>query len=153
MTDHEIISFHIGLGRRAVACNGWRWLPGMLTMSGLRCVTVGGGVDPQHVRQGRFDIEADAVPDLRDPCTRGGLLELVREAWGLPALSIESHPSTVVDMWRVRCRGETLRVRGVVGFHAEAEALVCTLEANHRREFLHIHAENSAVRTTGNATS
>jgi len=46
------------------------------------------------------DVPPDRLPDFSDPCTVGGLLSLVREAWGIPGLS-------------VRCRGGAGAGRGV----------------------------------------
>ncbi len=57
------------LARRAVACRGWRWMPGMADCWGGR-VREGDGLD-----------RAAALPDFRDPATLGCLLALVREAW------------------------------------------------------------------------
>jgi hypothetical protein len=62
----------IALARRAVACKGFRWMPGMLTTEGMRVV----------VRCFNDDNEPDDdIPDLTDPATLGCLLALVREAW------------------------------------------------------------------------
>jgi hypothetical protein len=61
----------LDLARRAVACKGWRWMPGMLTTEGMRVV----------VRCFNDDNEPDDdIPDLTDPATLGCLLALVREA-------------------------------------------------------------------------
>jgi len=92
------------LGRRVVMCAGFRWLPGMRTMSGIRvswCDAIGtnGGiqdgdcrvrpkqrvitsieVDWQHEQDG-----GSGLPDLSDPATNGCMLALVREAWGSDA--------------------------------------------------------------------
>ena len=63
----------IDLAKRAVACKGWRWMPGMLA----RC----GGRKMRSKRSGRSPYRG-ALPDLADPATLGCLLALVREAWG-----------------------------------------------------------------------
>jgi len=86
------------LARRAVACKGWRWLPGMLAHHpnwragrvshvGLTAVRVGlrysspvGGtewaVPPLPI--------TDLLPDLSDPLTVQAVLLLAREAWNRP---------------------------------------------------------------------
>ena len=67
------------LAKRAIACKGWRWMPGMLQVvapkqdGGTGCV----------VRYEGIAIPG-AYPDLSDPATMGCLLSLVREAWGCP---------------------------------------------------------------------
>ena len=79
MTEQDWIE----LGRRAVACRGWRWMPGMLvryTADAWCRVTEANSygwpptVIPPNSR--------NAWPDFRDPATLGCLLALVREAWG-----------------------------------------------------------------------
>lgn len=57
----------VELGRRAVACKGWRW------MSGMRWC-----MDDDH---GRIDEgrPTHAIPDLTDPATLGCMLALIRE--------------------------------------------------------------------------
>ena len=76
------------LGRRAVACSHWRWLPGMLTDVGERVT------DPDICYLGTF-------PDLSDPATLGCLLALVREALGdhvwLPTCIDAEDAAWVVD--------------------------------------------------------
>lgn len=69
------------LGRRAVACQQWRWMPGMLARydggQGWYRVTDGYGLPVRHVPPN----PRDAWPDLTDSATLGCLLALVREAW------------------------------------------------------------------------
>jgi hypothetical protein len=76
------------LGRRAVACKHWRWLPGMVTVCALRVVDGGADYAIGHrsgaTRDGGGWYDGDAagfLPDLSDPATLGCLLALVREAW------------------------------------------------------------------------
>jgi len=70
MTEEQI-----ALGRRAVACKGWRWMPGMLDQWGLRYA----GTHVNHTR---------AIPDVTDPATLGCLLALVRKAHAVPFLHV-----------------------------------------------------------------
>jgi hypothetical protein len=62
------VSDLIELGRRAVACKGWRWLPGMRTDLRER---VPEDDDPYDSHP---DSWADAIPDLSDPATLGCLV-------------------------------------------------------------------------------
>ena len=82
------------LANRAVACKGWRWLPGMLTLEEIVPPAITLGWDAArvlHADEGEAvrvctvfgkvrDIHDTACPDLRDPATVGALLALVREA-------------------------------------------------------------------------
>lgn len=74
MTESEAMD----LGRAAVGCPAWLWLPGMRYLDPDGSAgRLGDAVLPAAWRFSRW-----CVPDLRDPCTAGGLLALVREAWG-----------------------------------------------------------------------
>ena len=91
----------IDLARRAVACERWQWLPGMLSLAddeGRRWRLVGRGRRPpapvledagnpiarRHGdaprRSPRPEL-GELLPDLTDPCTLGGALSLVRSAF------------------------------------------------------------------------
>lgn len=76
-------------------CPHFEWRPGMLDVAGYRVVRAGGlGEDPLWAPQ--VPVEGDLVEggqgsaevDLEDPATLGALLGLVREAWGLPSLTL-----------------------------------------------------------------
>lgn len=119
----------IELGKRAVACKGWRWMPGMLSDEGLRVVSVSEEHRYLHVHPGSLLLPTQgyAIPDLQDPATLGCVLALVREAWG----DSEMHMTLGAKGW-VWLTGES-RVYGVVmpinAGDTEAEALVAALEA------------------------
>ena len=68
----------VELARRAVACPGWRWAPGMLTNTGYR-VCDDSRTWPQ-LQRGDTLKSGLHFPDLSDDATRGCLLALVRDA-------------------------------------------------------------------------
>jgi hypothetical protein len=117
MTEEQI-----ALARRAVACKGWRWMPGMADHWG------------QRLREGQWVDPAAALPDLTDPATLGCVLALVREAWGNPHIWVESCVDR--EMWSSidhyglgwACPNGEPVVDDIEGA-TEAEALVAALEA------------------------
>ena len=136
------------LSRRAVACRGWRWSPGMRTLGNMRvihdpdrwpdrpcAIREGGWIDTSPPRP-----LGDALPDLQDPATLGCLLALVREALKAPT----THVLLSFGAWYIERDAqdgsedsEWLHVDGVWGCgsaaiikaNTEAEALVAALEA------------------------
>jgi hypothetical protein len=101
MTEEQI-----ALARRAVACRGWRWMPGMAVRSRLgdcrvaaassalsfvgsyrrevksRPYASSGWAHLEHTQGGVAGFEDTMpIPDLTDPATLGCLLALVREAF------------------------------------------------------------------------
>jgi hypothetical protein len=70
------------LSKRAIACKGWRWMPGMRAVGRRNLPAAWFRVE--EVVPSLTGEWADAVPDLTDPATLGCLLALVREAWGEP---------------------------------------------------------------------
>jgi len=82
------------LARRAVACDGWRWMRGMLCLTdedgyAARILHVGLTARQSETADSydgggiitRGCIREGSLPDLTDPATIGCLLALVREAW------------------------------------------------------------------------
>ena len=107
MTDDEAIA----LGKRVVACKGFRPMRGMLDMQGRTW---------DSSLLWRWHNEVD-VPDLRDPATLGCLLALVRKAHGQTTLSPVSGGKRrwfLADYGTTALQGES-----------EAELLVAALEA------------------------
>ena len=151
MTEHEWVM----LGKRAVACKDWRWLPGMSLIRRKTGPAGGTGLRPTHLRVALtcghpcdpFACVADVdrlprpcppdphwVPDLRDPATVGCLLALVREAYGMPYLSLKMTTS----IWRIERDGTPMEwlfpdLEYTGHFGTEAAALVDALEAARTR--------------------
>jgi hypothetical protein len=142
----------IELGRRAVACKGWRWMPGMLGwrpnnqgvphsirfVEGVESMGALAGVGTgRHIPSGYATCDgdwrsADITPDLTDPATLGCLLALVREVRKAPAGSVCCHHVTVCpdpdfDVWS--WYDSELPRMVVMDGSSEAAALVAALEA------------------------
>lgn len=123
----------LDIARRAVACRGWRWMPGMLAIEWAAPGMSLTGGRPVRVDDGWHEVGV-WLPDLSDPATLGCLLHLVREAWGAPRalvrLSANGKSFHVFDVDRVTANGNWAawlcddRI-----WQTEAEALVAALEA------------------------
>lgn len=147
------------LARRAVACKGWRWLPGMRAVGDLSayggrvCGIIGGCIelalddresDGEGIEwhsQARSSIgwiqvagemRCNSLPDLTDPATIGCILALAREAWQAPALQVS--PARVADgsvrEWFCYVNTSDNKYADPYFMGAtEAEALIAALEA------------------------
>jgi hypothetical protein len=115
----------LDLARRAVACRGFRWMPGMLA---VEQAVPGMALSARPVRVDDYWHEVGVwLPDLTDPATLGCLLALVREAWGDPSLSVLfDHDGCKWRVGRWEDDGLALRCRCA---DTEAHALVAALEA------------------------
>lgn len=117
MTDEMTL-----LAKRAVACKGWRWVPGMLAWR----------PDCPPVRLAAIEDAGNALqehrwlPDLTDPATLGCLLALVREAWGA---SFHTHFDNWPDAEPVWLAHTGSRSCPDFRGDTEAEALVAALES------------------------
>jgi hypothetical protein len=136
----------IALARRAIACHGWKWMPGMLAVRAEEPPFLSEGCDPARllwrtcrvyeVSETKFVRCSDNafgptstafIPDLTDPATLGCLLALVREAWGMPT-GIVVRYNDDTRRWLVSWAGATHGGECGSG-DTEAEALVAALEA------------------------
>lgn len=139
MTDAEALA----LGKRAVACRGWRWMP---RMHGLDIHANGFTFLFAHPSGGAIVLQDGAVlqtlpvsrefmrltlPDLRDPATLGCLLALVREAHGA-LVYVEPRWDLawrlVPMMWEVYTMSDSSTIGPSYKGATEAEALVAALE-------------------------
>lgn len=117
------------LGERWIAAGGG-WRAGMLPIdsaTGASWVRLREDAPDDWDLQEPYDPFAGldkAVPDLRDPATRGAALEVVRERWARPYLCVRSTDDDDEDgcgSWYI----EQPEVYGV----SEAECIVRALEA------------------------
>jgi len=111
------------LAKRAVACKGWRWMPGMCNQHDDRILCASS--DRVQDDEGLWKSAAGLLPSLDDPATLGCLEHLVREAcgWNCVAAHDEDEGWVVYEViaschWPVRGAGNT-----------RAEALIDALEA------------------------
>ena len=120
------------LGRRAVACKHWRWMPGMMDLHGNRFL-FSDGSGCWWISDGDIEAVIDEAsdsdtPNLSDPATLGCLLNLVREAHTNELISTFNRAMMIND-WCVvgeDHHGVHIYAENQV---SEIEALVAALEA------------------------
>lgn len=120
----------IALARRAVACRGWKWMPGMATYTPVPYTSPHLG----RILSGENDIfhlwRDETIPRLRDPATLGCLLALVREAWADECAGHTYDEFGHGWFFKSRVRdGDGGNVRILGQFRSELESLVAALEA------------------------
>jgi hypothetical protein len=124
------------LGRRAVACKYWRWMPGMLVQPLNSRTAV---VEEEYVHDKDWSMKRresdDLHPDLSDPATLGCLIALVREAYEDEwTRELSSFFDATAMGWRVGVilKGTALipyaKGCSLLPFESEAQALVSALE-------------------------
>lgn len=109
------------LGRRAVTCKHWRWMPGM------RCRQWAGDRSWFRIADGTAHT-GNMQPDFIDPATLGCLLALVRNVWGERVHVIHRTDGPIREAWLVCHRKGNPPWFGFSG-PTESEALVAALEA------------------------
>jgi hypothetical protein len=122
---YEISVDPIAVGRLAIACKGWEWMPGMKAIS-VRYGDLENVVQrvPDDMRLWRPYSE-EAVPDLTDPATLGCLVDLVRRLFNDPRANLWTRG----DLWEVFVIRDGLGSCKTYGGKTEAQALVAALEA------------------------
>jgi hypothetical protein len=128
----------LDLARRAVACKGFRWKPGMRTTDGMRVIHEPRlwPYRPCAIREGTWVDTAvprplgDHLPDFTDAATLGCLLSLVREAWDDPTIvTAATLELGGVRGWVAECWTPQSPIHILAPRPTEAEALVAALEA------------------------
>ena len=128
------------LTKRAIACKGWRWMPGMALLpvgewpkghtrldARITAVDPRPGMGPWG-SQGYLDMPL-WLPDLTDPATLGCLLALVREAYGDPFARVQGSERIGRHVWRCLARSWFNKRTYMINGSTEAEALVAALLA------------------------
>ena len=134
MTDEEL-----KIARAFVACGQWVWMPGMLTDCGYRLVRRERGAMSgmwritQHAPERHLDCVDVArhgfIPDITDPCTKGGILQVMANAHGVSINDVHVLRTTgrVWSVWIFRPDDSSYRV--ATHLPSRVEALLHALQA------------------------
>lgn len=126
------------LAKRATACKGWWWMPGMRWEHD---VYAGGGdglprfgrvIGASDCFYGVQGARVGAFPDLTDAATLGCLLHLVRKAYqrsGAHAARPMGGPWILCDILGLPLHAGAVDTGEVISGETEIEALVAALEA------------------------
>jgi hypothetical protein len=121
------------LAKRAVACKGWKWMGGMLTLCKIRVIEGGSdyliGERPGPASDGGGRIDTTDVhnylPDLEDPATLGCLLAILREVYESKYVHAEAFEFDEINsFWAVWASDRSWEA------DTEVEALIVALEAS-----------------------
>lgn len=129
------------LGRRAVACKDWQWLPGMAVLADPDT-----DADPIWPRVGEYGVPPDSgcIPDLQDPATLGCVQALACAALGVACITVErdyaQRALSVPYMWTARTMSGQISKRGWFRIehetpYAMAHAAVAALESAEQEVF------------------
>lgn len=118
------------LGRRAVACKGWRCMPGMMNDSGQRIIESNFGLRTVYfcyegLTENNQDDAEDAIPDFSDPATVGCLVALVREVLNEPSMH-SMYKSAPQEGWWIFTKERHRHLSPT--YKTEAEAWLWALE-------------------------
>ena len=121
------------LAKRAVACKGWKWMGGMLTLCKIRVIEGGSdyliGERPGPASDGGGRVDTTDVhnylPDLEDPATLGCLLARLREVYESKYVHAEAFEFDEINsFWAVWASDRSWEA------DTEVEALIVALEAS-----------------------
>ena len=127
-----------GLAKRLVACKGFRWMPGMLTVTGYRLVRPQHGMwrITQHAPENHLDCvdvaDHNFVPDLTDPATLGAVESLLPPQWYV----VGSPDGWRIDCYLVPSGVSSTTVGDLHSYETRADLLIAALEAAEGQEAL-----------------
>ena len=125
--DREAAERDLFLGIRAMACNDFRWIPGMSNRGSEMVMDVSPSGWPRFAGDDDYTEPGKAgTLDVRVLLNVQALLLLVREAWKMPTGIVVFYEQDLA-IWKVSWSGSTHGGDCGSG-KTEAEALICALE-------------------------